>query len=524
MKKQGVYTYLLLGLLTGAVLLPHFLAYSQVPTRDAGVFLYIGQGILAGKIPYRDIWDHKGPLIYYINALGLLLGQGNVWGVWVLEFLSLYSAALLGYILLREAFGSVPAIFSSITWLTSVYFVLGGGNYTEEFTLLFQFAALYLFWRSINSNSSVKYMVFLGLTLALSFLLRPNNIGMQLVIVILIFLWRGVFVHDWRSTLAQILAITCGTATIFLIVIGYFVWNKAFDDLLDAVFRFNSLYSRPSLTGIGTSIITGLEVLAPSGISIVALAAWIIGCFSLWRQTERFQRQTLLLDVALIALPVQLFLTGLSDKTYHHYYMLWLPAFALLTGFFAFKFLENFSASEVVFKSQSVTLSFVWLFALLVAMSAVPAGNIARSLLYDLFLTEKPATPPIVEHIQDYTRGSDYFLMWGAETRFNFITKKQSPTRFVYQYPLYECGYQKAEMVREFLEDIAQYKPVIIDTSSSNPNVPPVDDLERASWTDKRDRCGFLAKMESVFKFLDANYERVGFIEPDHWPVYRYNQ
>jgi len=114
---------------------------------------------------------------------------------------------------------------------------------------------------------------------------------MQLAIIILVFLWRGVFARDWWSTLTQILAIACGTATILLIVIGYFVWNKAFDDLIDAVFTFNSLYSQPSLTGIGTSVITGLEVLAPSGISVIALAAWIIGCFSLWRQTERFQRQ-----------------------------------------------------------------------------------------------------------------------------------------------------------------------------------------------------------------------------------------
>jgi len=102
-EKQGVYIYLLLGLVAGAVLLPHFLTYSRVPTRDAGVFLYIGQGILAGKIPYRDIWIIRDPSLLH-QCPGLMIGQGNVWGVWILEFLSLYSAALLGYILLREAF------------------------------------------------------------------------------------------------------------------------------------------------------------------------------------------------------------------------------------------------------------------------------------------------------------------------------------------------------------------------------------------------------------------------------------
>src|SRR5258708_38768094 len=56
-----------------------------LPGRDQGVYLYIGRGILHGGIPYRDFWDHKGPLIYYINALGLLLAGKAHLGGWVLE-------------------------------------------------------------------------------------------------------------------------------------------------------------------------------------------------------------------------------------------------------------------------------------------------------------------------------------------------------------------------------------------------------------------------------------------------------
>jgi hypothetical protein len=519
-KDRAVYVYILLGLLAGAVLLPHLLTYQKVPSRDSGVFLYIGEEILKGKIPYRDMWDHKGPAIYYIDAFGLLIGQGSRGGVWFLEFLSLYTAALAGYILMRRTFGSVPAIFSSITWLISLYLLLGGGNYTEEFTLLFQFATLYLFWRSKNSASPTPYMFFVGTASALSFLLRPNNIGLLIAIVILI-LWSGVFSRDWYNILVQILAMSFGIATIFLIVISYFVWNNSFGDFLDAVFRFNSVYARTTLRGIGDSTFTGLEVLTPSGISIIALAAWIITCLSIRRSTEQHQSQTLLLYLALIGLPIEFFLTGISGRSYPHYYMLWLPIFAILTSFFAFEFLENFSSSQVVFKTQRVSLSLVWLFALLVAMSALPTANIARSLIY-LFLVKEPETPQVVEQIQDYTSESDYLLMWGAETRFNFITKTQSPTRFIYQYPLYECGYQTEGMVLEFLGDVSQKKPLIVDTSSSNQRVPPLDDVEREKWSYKNDTCGFLSKMNGVFKFINSNYELVGFIEPNHWSVYRY--
>ena len=54
----------------------------------------MGQQILAGHIPYRDIWDHKGHFIYYLDALGLVIGGNTRWGIWFLEFSSLYIAAL----------------------------------------------------------------------------------------------------------------------------------------------------------------------------------------------------------------------------------------------------------------------------------------------------------------------------------------------------------------------------------------------------------------------------------------------
>ncbi|HNB42164.1 MAG TPA: hypothetical protein PLG52_11735, partial [Anaerolineales bacterium] len=78
--------YIFLLLLTAFVLdlvNPSF----DVPARDGGFFLYAGQQILNGKIPYQDFWDSKGPGIFYVNAFGLLLGGGSRWGVWAVEFI-----------------------------------------------------------------------------------------------------------------------------------------------------------------------------------------------------------------------------------------------------------------------------------------------------------------------------------------------------------------------------------------------------------------------------------------------------
>ena len=51
------------------------------PGRDQSVFIYVAEGLLDGDIPYRDRWDHKGPLIYLLNVVGLLIA--GIPGIWL---------------------------------------------------------------------------------------------------------------------------------------------------------------------------------------------------------------------------------------------------------------------------------------------------------------------------------------------------------------------------------------------------------------------------------------------------------
>lgn len=107
-----------------------------VPGVDSGVFLYIGHALLIGQVPYKDVWDHKSPGIYFIDALGLWLGRGSLWGVWLLEVISLALSGWLTYGAIRRDFGAVPALFGALAWVCSVPLVCNGGNVTEEWALL----------------------------------------------------------------------------------------------------------------------------------------------------------------------------------------------------------------------------------------------------------------------------------------------------------------------------------------------------------------------------------------------------
>ena len=88
-----------------------------LPSRDSGVFLYVGWRLLSGDIPYRDVWDHKPPLIYFVDALGLSLTPDSLWGVWLLQFIFIFFTFFLFYKLLDREFGIVAALAGSIICL-----------------------------------------------------------------------------------------------------------------------------------------------------------------------------------------------------------------------------------------------------------------------------------------------------------------------------------------------------------------------------------------------------------------------
>lgn len=56
---------------------------------DSSVFLYIGKMMQKGLLPYKDLFDHKGILLYFIEYLGILISPNNLNGIWLLELFNM---------------------------------------------------------------------------------------------------------------------------------------------------------------------------------------------------------------------------------------------------------------------------------------------------------------------------------------------------------------------------------------------------------------------------------------------------
>src|ERR1041385_4708261 len=126
-------------------LFPSNPANMTLPSRDSGFFLYVGWRFLNGDIPYRDVWDHKPPLIYFVDALGLTITPHSLWGVWFLQIIFIFFTFLILYKLLDREFGIYAALAGTVVLSSGLLTILEKGNVTEEYALVFQVWSFWLF-------------------------------------------------------------------------------------------------------------------------------------------------------------------------------------------------------------------------------------------------------------------------------------------------------------------------------------------------------------------------------------------
>lgn len=428
------------------------------PYRDSGVFLYFGQQILQGQIPYRDIWDHKPPLIYFLNALGLIAGKGEIAGVWFLEFIFFSANAFLSFFTIKKIWGTVWAIAITPALLTTLALSLEGGNLTEEYSVTFILLSLYLFISNMyESTTSYIKNFFLGTLFALVFFLKPNATAFFLALLLTYFFQ---FIVGKRAILIKQVFIPYILGLLFIIIplFSYFTFHQSLSNFLDSIFRFNFIYSTLSHTNRLSIIIQGIKSPALNQLTPLAIIGWLMVGVKLINERKLVSSPLYLF--LLIWLPLEVIFITVSGKPDLHYFMVWIPALAFYSVFL----LHNLSQKINIYK-----------LILILGAVSILSFSVYKTVYMSWLILQRP-TPPtssLVNYLKMQTDPDEYILMWGAETTINFLSQRKSPVKYIYQYPLYIPGYGNKNNRQEFFQDLQQKKPrIIVDNQVGDDFVP----------------------------------------------------
>lgn len=213
---------------------------------DVNVYYTIGKSITIGKVPYVDVFDHKGPFIFFLYGLGFLISGHSFLGMFLLQ---LVAWTFMLFALYQQARLYLDQFPSFIAAISMPFFLLGlmkSGGSAEEFILTIQCISFYLFAVYFNEEKPtkypVKYMFLHGIFSSIVIFTKIN------LIVAWIFPLAGVFVclvmaREFKNLLFNIFAYILGFILVALPILIYFYTNNALQEAYDTYIVLNSKYA-----------------------------------------------------------------------------------------------------------------------------------------------------------------------------------------------------------------------------------------------------------------------------------------
>ena len=216
---------------------------------DVNCFFTMGRGILDGLVPYRDLYEQKGPVLYFIYAIIALFSRNSFVGVYLLEVVTFGLFLYFSGMLAQLYQGSSKVVYFLVAILaaavvTSWSFTHGGS--VEQNMLFMLVYGMYSVVRAIREERGLSFReafvngIFAGIVLWVKYTTLGFYIGLALFVLI----WYPSEKHAGKILLATIGQFLLGVGAVSAMVFGYFLIHGAVDDFM-TVYFYNNLFLYP---------------------------------------------------------------------------------------------------------------------------------------------------------------------------------------------------------------------------------------------------------------------------------------
>lgn len=435
-----------------AALVPSRMLRSTGPPDDSSVFAYIGWAMHRGLMPYRDVWDHKGPLLYYLQFAGMSLWSTSTFGIGLLELIALSIALFLMYRAITSFASPFVGRVVAILAVTFIAHFSLGGNMCESWALLPLAMAQYVCWKWSQRLSRNWCAPMLGASFACIFWIRPN-MATYPAVAMLVLLYATKRAHGFGSAMKQFaLASASALGLSALIVAPLYRWG-ILHNFVEAYFGYNAAYSSAlSLSGRVLHTRQLLTQLFPTAVAILGIAGWVLWLKEGRRKGEADCLPSVYLQALVWSLPFEIAAASLSGRDYPHYLLPLLPTFIVLAAWFLNRFEKQTKGMPA--------LAMALLIGLCPFALTTYSSDFSKS-------TEPPQSQylAVVHFIQRATTPNDKITVVGeTEAAYmSFLAQRLPASRFVYQLPLIDANNPAAgDQRKQFMCDIAQNRPAVI--------------------------------------------------------------
>ncbi len=463
--------------------------------RDEGEYAYAGQLLLQGIPPYQLAYNMKFPGTYvaYAGILGLF-GQSPA-GIHL--GLALVNAAniVLVFLLAKRLFGQPAAIFSAASYalLSTSESVLGFAAHASHFVVLTALAGILLLLKAIESRR-IAFHFWSGLLLGLGMLMKQPGVFFILFGWLYLLLTEPQDPLNWRSLARRLGAYSCGAVLPFLLTCLWLWRAGVFGNFWFWTFSYATQYASSN------SILMALPVLRLVGPSVLGASAglWAIAALGIvLLLVSRAPRSQVSFALGYLLFSFLAVCPGFYFR--EHYFILMLPAVALLSGFAVAWVIDWLACRKLGWLAAGPVLVFLGVCSYSIASQAdflfkLDAETACRSVYAP---NPFPEALKIADYIRDHTPADARIAVLGSEPEIYFYSRRHSASGFIYTYGLMEEQKFASSMQQQMIQDIETAKPqflVLVNVSYSW-FVRPRSDTTIFGWAKK---------------YIADNYELVG--------------
>lgn len=400
---------------------------------DEGIYQVLGMAMNQHRLLYRDIWDNKPPLLYFVYSI---FSSDQFW-VRLFSLLVGLLTVFAFYFLARKLFTK-----EKIVWTTTAIFALffglplleGNIANAENFMLLPIITAGFLILKSTEIKTKItKYKVLFtaGLLLSIAFLFKIVAVfDLAALLVFLVFTDSSFSIKNLlkKKTLIleveKVTGLILGFALPIILIACVFLFNGAISYFIKAV-----LFSNVGYVGYGNKLII------PQGFLILKLLALGLFCLFIYTKRKSLSYPTIFIW---LWFAFSLFNAFFSQRPYTHYLLTLLPAFCLLIGFCMFDKKRQGLTFLIIIITFTVVIKNFWFFVRFPAYytnfaSFITNGESISS--YQAFFDKKtPIDYELATYINANTAKTDSIFIWGNNAQVYKLTDKLPPGKYAAAY------------------------------------------------------------------------------------------
>lgn len=358
MKREIKESYVWIGLCAVSVLFlllfsPYTTPLNDYFGYDTALWHVIGRGITQGFVPYRDLFEHKGPLLFFMYAFSWLFENQRL-AMYFLQCVFFAVTVCYMYKLCRLFTVQIKALAGVGFFLLLFCGTIGEGAMSEEWSLPFlvislYYALKYLLFEQEEREHPVGYGFLYGVCFGAAAMIRLNNAapiaGVVLAFIILMIKKKKI-ACIFKNAAAFFIGMLL---PVIPIVIWY--WQKdALEYLWWGAFLFNFHYA------VNAEVVQPLwEIIRPWLMTICYIPVLCMAFPKGEKEEKRRDGKFLVLVSAVVTMVILLF-----GSSFLHYYTILLPYLAVTFSMITEKWKTGYRKPLLALAAVCMVLPFLW--------------------------------------------------------------------------------------------------------------------------------------------------------------------